>query len=100
MKNLNLDLTKKIQETEHIKNAIYTAQNQHKLVLSGDANYDEARNMILKFMNFGLEKGKQHDVIKYFKNEVSGSGEIMKDEILRDQSKKEAWEALEYFDII
>lgn len=87
-------------EAEYIKNAIYTAQNQHKLVLSRHQKYDEAKEMIIKFMSFGLPNGEYHNLRKYFQNEVSGSGDIMSNEELRDHSKKEAWEALEYFNLI
>lgn len=89
-----------LTETEYIKGAIYTAQTQHKSCLDGRVSFEKARKTVLKWMNFGLPEGQYHDMKKYFNKEVSGSGPVMSDIKLRTQSEKEAWEALEYFDLI
>lgn len=87
-------------ERDQIIGAIYTAQNQYILVKEGHVTYEKARETILKWMNFGKPDGEYHDMMKYFNKEVSGYGPVMSDAKLRMQSEKEAWEALEYFDLI
>jgi len=90
----------KTTKTEFIKGAIYTAQNQHQSVLNGDTDYDSARKTVLKFMNFGLKEGQYYNMMEYFDSKISGAGDVMKNKVLLESSKKEAWEALEYFDLI
>lgn len=81
---------------EHLKGAAYTAITMHQSVKDGSSiSYEDARATVLKWMNFGLEEGQQHDMTEYFQFK-----DQKLDPTIRQQFQEEAWEALEYFNLI
>lgn len=87
-------------KAERIVSIIYTLQTQYELVKSGHQEYDEGRGIILKWMNFGLPEGQYHDLMEYFQEGIANHSDIMKNPKLLSESKRLAWDALDYFDLI
>lgn len=89
-----------MKKTEDTVSAIYMAQTQHECVKLGQQTYEEGREIILKFMNHGLPPGEYHNMMDYFKDGVADHSDIMKDPDILSESKRQAWDALDYFDLI
>lgn len=89
-----------LDQIEHIKSAAYTAITMNRQTKKGQYTYEEARKIVLKWMGFGLPEGETWDMEKYFNKNVSGHGPVMQETRLIMNTEKEAWEALEYFNLL